>query len=82
MSNSYTLKNGKNIKVIGVDDWSNLLVELEGCSKTLCIVDGLIHSLTDWGEPIAPIKPQIQLTKSDIERIKNDYPETIADTMT
>ncbi|WP_151193839.1 hypothetical protein [Cysteiniphilum sp. JM-1] len=76
MHNTYTLNNGKTIQVVGFGDWSNILVKLEGYDSVLCIVDSLIHSMTDYEEPYAKLKADYQLTPSELTRMNLDYPNT------
>ncbi len=76
MHNKYILNNGKTIQVVGICDWSRILVKLEGYDVTLCIVDSLIHSMTDYEEPCSRLKADYQLTPSELDRIRSDYPDT------
>ena len=76
MNETYTLNNGKTIKVVGICEWSNILVELEGYKSVLCIVDNIIHTMTDYGEPCDRLKKEYQLTPSELEKIKSDFPNT------
>ncbi|WP_203250039.1 hypothetical protein [Cysteiniphilum marinum] len=76
MNNTYKLNNGKTIQVVGFSDWSNILVKLAGYESVLCIVDSLIHSMTDYEEPCSRLKADYQLTPSELARIRSDYPNT------
>jgi hypothetical protein len=41
-------------ELVGEDDWSRGLYRNEA-GRTVVDVDGQLHSISDWGEPISPI---------------------------
>jgi hypothetical protein len=58
------LNNGKIAKLIGCDDFSNLKYKVQIVKDyiELVLVDGLLHSFNDFGEPIKPVSNEFQPT--------------------
>ena len=70
MKNIYKLNNGKTAQFIGYNDWGLVLLKIEGYDRVFCITDNFIHSMTDYGEPCAPLKNDLQLTDSELYKVK------------
>lgn len=73
MNNTYKLKNGKTAKFIGYSDWDVVLLTIDEYNRIFCVVDHIIHSLTDEGEPCTPLQNDLQFTDSELSRIKQDH---------
>jgi len=54
------------------DDWCRPIV-LDVNQKTFVMVDGFPHPITDWGEPLYPIKDFELLTIDRIADLKKKY---------
>ena len=70
MNNIYKLNNGQTAEFIGYNDWDLVLLRITGYEGVFCITNCLIHSMTDYGEPCAPLKNDLQLTDSELYKVK------------
>lgn len=57
-----TLKNGLIAKFAFEDDWNRNVYEIDWKDKTIDVVDvdGVLHSMTQDGEPNCPLKVELQ----------------------
>ena len=57
-----TLNNGSGARFSYEDDWNRNVYEIDWKDKTIDVVDvdGVLHSMTQDGEPNCPLKVELQ----------------------